>query len=239
MRPDGRTPDQMRSVEIATGYLKTAEGSALITVGNTQVLCAASVESSVPPFLRNTGKGWVTAEYSMLPRATSTRTAREVAKGRPSGRTHEIQRLIGRSLRSVIDLGILGERSIILDCDVIQADGGTRVASITGAYVALALAVKQMLKYKMLSKSPLMGAVAAISVGLLHGEPLLDLCYEEDSRADVDANVVMTDQGRFVEFQATAEHKSFDDQQMGTMTGLAKSGIAALIAIQRGVIEAA
>jgi ribonuclease PH len=237
MRPDGRTPDQMRSVEIATGYLKTAEGSALITVGNTQVLCAASVESSVPPFLRNTGKGWVTAEYSMLPRATSTRTAREVAKGRPSGRTHEIQRLIGRSLRSVIDLGILGERSIILDCDVIQADGGTRVASITGAYVALALAVKQMLKYKMLSKSPLMGAVAAISVGMLHGEPLLDLCYEEDSRADVDANVVMTDQGRFVEFQATAEHKSFDDQQMGTMTVLAKSGIAALLAIQRGVIE--
>jgi ribonuclease PH len=239
MRPDGRTPDEMRSVEIAPGYLKTAEGSALITVGNTQVLCAASVESSVPPFLRNTGKGWVTAEYSMLPRATSTRTAREVAKGRPSGRTHEIQRLIGRSLRSVIDLGILGERSIILDCDVLQADGGTRVASITGAYVALALAVKQMLKYKMLSKSPLIGAVAAISVGLLHGEPLLDLCYEEDSRADVDANVVMTDQGRFVEFQATAEHKSFDDQQMGTMTGLAKTGIAALIGIQRSVIEAA
>jgi ribonuclease PH len=239
MRPDGRTPDEMRSVEIAPGYLKTAEGSALITVGNTQILCAASVEPSVPPFLRNTGKGWVTAEYSMLPRATSTRTAREVAKGRPSGRTHEIQRLIGRSLRSVIDLSILGERSIILDCDVIQADGGTRVASITGAYVALALAIKQMLKYKMISRSPLIGAVAAVSVGLLHGEAILDLCYEEDSRADVDANVVMTDDGRFVEFQATAEHKSFDDGQMGVMTGLAKAGIAALITIQKTVIDAA
>src|ERR1700683_4684754 len=176
MRPDGRKPDELRPVKIATGYLKTAQGSALIPVGNTQVLCAASVETSVPPFLRNTGKGWVTAEYSMLPRATSTRTAREVAKGRPSGRTHEIQRLIGRSLRAVIDLGTLGERSIILDCDVIQADGGTRVASITGAWVALALAVKQMQKYKMVSKSALTGAVAAISVGMLHGEGLLDLC---------------------------------------------------------------
>src|ERR1700684_2750484 len=157
MRPDGRRPDELRPVEIATGYLKTAEGSALITVGNTQVLCAASDESSTPSFLRNTGKGWVTAEYSMLPRATATRTAREVAKGRPSGRTHEIQRLIGRSLRSVIDLTILGGRAIILDCDVLQADGGTRVASITGAYVALALAVKQMLRYKVISKSPLIG----------------------------------------------------------------------------------
>ena len=239
MRPDGRMPDELRPVEIATGYLKTAEGSALITVGNTQVLCAASVETSVPPFLRNTGKGWVTAEYSMLPRATSTRTAREVAKGRPSGRTHEIQRLIGRSLRAVVDLSVLGERSIILDCDVIQADGGTRVASITGAYVALALAVKQMQKYKMISKSPLTGAVAAISVGMLDSEAILDLCYEEDSRADVDANVVMTDDGRFIEFQATAEHKSFDDDQMGHMTGLAKKGVAELIAIQQAAVEMA
>jgi ribonuclease PH len=239
MRPDGRKPDELRPVEIATGYLKTAEGSALITIGNTQVLCAASVETSVPPFLRNTGKGWVTAEYSMLPRATSTRTTREVAKGRPSGRTHEIQRLIGRSLRAVIDLGALGERSIILDCDVIQADGGTRVASITGAYVALALAVKQMQKYKMVSKSPLTGAVAAISVGMLKGEAILDLCYEEDSAADVDANVVMTDDGRFIEFQATAEHKSFDDEQMGHMTGLARKGVAELIAIQRAAVELA
>ncbi len=239
MRPDGRKPDELRPVEIATGYLKTAEGSALITVGNTQVLCAASVETSVPPFLRNTGKGWVTAEYSMLPRATSTRTAREVAKGRPSGRTHEIQRLIGRSLRAVIDLSVLGERSIILDCDVIQADGGTRVASITGAYVALALAVKQMQKYKMVSRSPLTGAVAAISVGMLRGEAILDLCYEEDSSADVDANVVMTDGGRFVEFQATAEHKSFDDTQMGQMTELARKGVAELIAIQQAAVELA
>jgi ribonuclease PH len=239
MRPDGRKPDQLRPVEITPGYLKTAEGSALITVGNTQVLCAASVETSVPQFLRNTGKGWLTAEYSMLPRATSTRTAREVSKGRPSGRTHEIQRLIGRSLRAVMDLSVLGERSIILDCDVIQADGGTRVASITGAWVALALAVKQMLKFKTLSKTPLVGAVAAISVGMLNGEAILDLCYEEDSRAEVDANVVMTDTGQFVEFQATAEHKSFDDAQMGRMTTLAKSAIAELIAMQRAVIDAA
>jgi ribonuclease PH len=239
MRPDGRNADELRPVEIATGYLKTAEGSALITIGNTQVLCAASVETSVPAFLRNTGQGWVTAEYSMLPRATSTRTAREVAKGRPSGRTHEIQRLIGRSLRAVIDLKTLGERSIILDCDVLQADGGTRVASITGAWVALALAVKQMQKYKMVAKSPLTGTVAAISVGMLSGDPILDLCYEEDSRADVDANVVMTGEGRFIEFQATAEHKSFDDDQMGYMTGLAKKGIAELIAIQQAAIEMA
>src|ERR1700733_11103589 len=237
MRPDGRRPDELRPVEIATGYLKTAEGSALITVGNTQVLCAASVESSVPSFLRNTGKGWVTAEYSMLPRATATRTAREVSKGRPSGRTHEIQRLIGRSLRSVVDLSILGERSIILDCDVLQADGGTRVASITGAYVALALAIKQMLRYKAISRSPLLGAVAAISVGMLNGEAILDLCYEEDSRAEVDANIVMTDKGRFVEFQATAEHQSFDDDQMSNMTALAKAGIAELIAIQKAVTD--
>src|SRR5579862_7213540 len=239
MRPDGRAADELRPVEIATGYLKTAEGSALITIGNTQVLCAASVETSVPPFLRNTGKGWVTAEYSMLPRATSTRTAREVAKGRPSGRTHEIQRLIGRSLRAVIDLSVLGERSIILDCDVIQADGGTRVASITGAYVALALAVKQMQKYKMVSKSPLIGAVAAISVGMLRGDAILDLCYEEDSQADVDANVVMTDGGRFIEFQATAEHKSFDDAQLDQMKALARDGIAELVALQKKTIEGA
>jgi len=239
MRPDGRQPDELRPIEIATGYLKTAEGSALITVGNTQVLCAASVETTVPPFLRNTGKGWVTAEYSMLPRATSTRTAREVAKGRPSGRTHEIQRLIGRSLRAVVDLNALGEKSIILDCDVIQADGGTRVASITGAFVALALALKQMQKFKMVSKSPLNGSVAAISVGILNGEPILDLCYEEDSRADVDANIVMTGSGRFVEYQATAEHNAFDDEQMSRMTELARKGVAELTAIQMAAIDAA
>jgi ribonuclease PH len=226
-------------VQITPGYLKTAEGSVLITVGNTHVLCAASVENGVPPFLRNSGKGWVTAEYSMLPRATSTRSPREVSKGRPSGRTHEIQRLIGRSLRAVLDFEALGERSIILDCDVIQADGGTRVASITGAYVALALAVKQMLAYKMVKRSPLTGAVAAISVGILKGEAILDLCYEEDSQAEVDANVVMTDSGRFVEFQATAEHKSFDDQQMDQMRTLARAGNAELIALQKSAIDAA
>jgi ribonuclease PH len=239
MRPDGRSPNQLRPVQITPGFLKTAEGSVLITVGNTHVLCAASVETSVPPFLRNSGRGWVTAEYSMLPRATSTRSPREVSKGRPSGRTHEIQRLIGRSLRAVVDFEALGERSIILDCDVLQADGGTRVASIPGAYVAMALAIKQMVAYKMIKKSPLTGAVAAISVGILKGEPILDLCYEEDSQAEVDANVVMTDSGRFVEFQATAEHKSFDDAQMDQMRALARAGNVELIALQKSVIESA
>jgi ribonuclease PH len=197
------------------------------------------VETSVPPFLRNTGKGWVTAEYSMLPRATSTRTPREVSKGRPSGRTHEIQRLIGRSLRSIVDLEALGERSIIVDCDVLQADGGTRVASITGAYVALAIAMKTMVAYRMIPRSALTGAVAAISVGILKGEPILDLCYEEDSVAEVDANVVMTGTGRFVEFQATAEHKSFDNDQMDRMRALAAAAIADLIVVQKKVVEAA
>jgi ribonuclease PH len=239
VRSDGRRPDQLRPVEIVPGYLKTAEGSALIKAGNTHVLCAASVETSVPPFLRNTGKGWVTAEYSMLPRATSTRTPREVSKGRPSGRTHEIQRLIGRSLRSIVDLEALGERSIIVDCDVLQADGGTRVASITGAYVALAIAMKTMVAYRMVPRSALTGAVAAISVGILKGNPILDLCYEEDSVAEVDANVVMTETGRFVEFQATAEHKSFDNDQMDRMRALAAVAIADLIALQKKVIEAA
>ena len=239
MRADSRLTNELRAVTIVPGYLKTAEGSALITVGNTQVLCAASVENSVPAFLRNSGKGWVTAEYAMLPRATGTRTPREVTKGRASGRTHEIQRLIGRSLRAVIDLQALGERSIFIDCDVLQADGGTRVASITGAYVALALAVRQMVGYKMLQRSPLTGMVAAISVGILKGEALLDLNYEEDSRAEVDANIVMTDGGRFVEFQATAENKSFDNGQMDEMRDLARHGIAQLIIAQKLVIDAA
>src|SRR6202051_3537433 len=204
-RSDNRIVDQLRPVMITPEFIPTAEGSVLIEVGNTRVICTASIEETVPPFMRNSGKGWISSEYAMIPRATLTRTAREVAKGRPSGRTHEIQRLIGRSLRAVIDLSVLGERSIILDCDVIQADGGTRVASITGAWVALAIAVKQMLKFKTLSRTPLTGAGAAISVGMLNGEAILDLCYEEDSRAEVDANVVMTDAGQFVEFQATAE----------------------------------
>jgi ribonuclease PH len=239
MRIDGRSAGDLRPLEIQPSYLKTAEGSALISFGNTRVLCAASVENSVPSFLRNSGKGWVTAEYSMLPRATETRTPREVTKGRLGGRTHEIQRLIGRSLRAVVDMSVLGERSIILDCDVLQADGGTRVASITGAYVALALAVKRMVAYKALPRSPLAGAVAAVSVGILNGEAILDLCYEEDSRAEVDANIVMTDGGRFVEFQATAEHKSFDDAQLDQMKALARAGIADLLALQKRIIDGA
>ena len=227
----------MRPVTIETGYLKTAEGSALISVGNTLVLCAASVEDGVPQFLRGTGKGWVTAEYAMLPRATLKRTPREVSKGRPSGRTHEIQRLIGRSLRAIVDLATLGERSVLVDCDVLQADGGTRTASITGAYVALAMALGQLVKFGALKKSPLLDAVAATSVGIVGGEPLLDLDYEEDSRADVDTNIVMTASGKFVEVQATAEHKPFDDAQLGGLIDLARGGIRQLIDRQKQAIQ--
>src|SRR6202034_2177679 len=237
MRPDGRKPDELRPVEIATGYLKTAEGSALITVGNTQVLCAASVETSVPAFLRNTGKGWVTAEYSMLPRATSTRTTREVAKGRPSGRTHEIQRLIGRSLRAVTDLTRLGERTIWIDCDVIQADGGTRTASITGAFVALGLALEKLVEAGTLTSVPLKDFVAAVSVGIVDGEVLLDLCYEEDSRADVDMNFVMTAGYKMVEIQATAERQAFDEAQFAKMMAYARQGVQSLIAKQQAVLS--
>ena len=223
----------MRPVKVQTDYLLTAEGSALIEVGNTRVLCAASVEETVPSFLRGSGKGWVTAEYSMLPRATATRTAREISKGRASGRTMEIQRLIGRSLRSVIDMDMLGERSIILDCDVLQADGGTRTAAITGAYIALSAAIRQLVKFGALKKSPIRDFVAATSVGLIRGTPMLDLCYEEDSQADVDMNVVMTGSGKFVELQATAEKTAFDDAQMSEMLALARSGIEQLVAIQK------
>jgi ribonuclease PH len=223
----------MRPVEIVPNYLMTAEGSALIKMGNTHVLCAASVEDSVPQFLRNSGKGWVTAEYAMLPRATAKRTPREVTKGRPSGRTHEIQRLIGRALRSVIDMSILGERTVAIDCDVIQADGGTRTASITGAYVALSLAVGQLMKFGSLKKSPIRDSVAAVSVGLVHGVAMLDLNYEEDSQADVDMNVVMTGSGKFVEVQGTAEHDPFDDTQMAQLIALARAGIAELIELQK------
>jgi len=225
----------MRRVEIVTGPLMTAEGSALIKVGNTHVLCAATIEDTVPPFLRNQGKGWVTAEYSMLPRATAKRTPREVTKGRPSGRTHEIQRLIGRSMRAVVDTAKLGERTVVIDCDVLQADGGTRTASITGAFVALALALRQLVSYGSLKTLPLRDMVAATSVGLVGGVPMLDLCYEEDSQADVDMNVVMTGAGKFVEVQATAEHIPFDDAQMATLLALARAGIAQLIEIQKKV----
>ncbi|MBV8728647.1 MAG: ribonuclease PH [Acidobacteriia bacterium] len=217
------------------GYLATAEGSALIRVGNTQVLCAASVEDTVPPFLRNTGRGWVTAEYAMLPRATAKRTPREVAKGHPSGRTQEIQRLIGRSMRAVVDMAAMGERTVVLDCDVLQADGGTRTASITGAFVALALALRKLVEFKAVKSMPLRDYVAATSVGLVGGVPMLDLCYEEDSQAGVDMNVVMTGAGRFIEVQATAEHTPFDDAQMGTLIGLARAGIGRLIEMQKQV----
>jgi ribonuclease PH len=233
MRIDQREPAQLRPIKITPHYIATAEGSALIEVGNTRVLCAASIEESVPPFLRGAGQGWVTAEYAMLPRATNTRTPREVVKGRQSGRTMEIQRLIGRSLRTVVDMKALGERSIIVDCDVIQADGGTRTAAITGAYVALSIAVRQLLHFGTLKKSPIIDYVAATSVGIANGVPVLDLCYEEDSKAEVDMNVVMTGKGKFVEVQATAEKEAFDDTQLASLLGLARQGIADLIDAQK------
>ena len=236
MRTDHRLHGQMRPVRITTDYLMTAEGSALIEVGNTRVLCAASVEETVPQFLRGSGRGWVTAEYSMLPRATATRTPREVSKGRPSGRTLEIQRLIGRSLRAVVDTAALPDRTVIVDCDVLQADGGTRTASITGAYVALMLALKKLVKYGSLKTMPVTQPVAATSVGILAGGPILDLCYEEDSSAEVDMNVVMTGAGRFVELQATAEKTPFDDGQLEQMVALARRGITELFELQKAAL---
>jgi ribonuclease PH len=232
-RSDNRAPDQLRPVNIIPEYVSTAEGSVLIEVGSTRVICTASIEETVPAFLRNTGKGWVTAEYGMLPRATLTRTARESARGRIGGRTHEIQRLIGRSLRAVTDLEKLGERSVLLDCDVIQADGGTRTASITGAFVALALALEKLVQAGTLSSVPLRDTVAAVSVGIVDGHELLDLSYEEDSRADVDMNIVMTAASKFVEVQATAEHQVFDDAQLDSMVRLAKHGLKTLLEKQQ------
>jgi ribonuclease PH len=233
LRTDGRSAGRMRPVRLQPGYLLTAEGSALIEVGNTRVLCAASVEDGVPQFLRGSGKGWITAEYAMLPRATSTRTPREVNRGRPSGRTHEIQRLIGRSLRGVCDTAALGERSIIVDCDVLQADGGTRTAAITAAWVALAIAVKQLVTFKAIKTDPLRDRVAAVSVGLVDKTPLLDLSYDEDSRADVDMNVVMTGSGQFIEIQATGERTPFSEDQMAEMVALARQGIQELFELQK------
>src|SRR5215813_6456809 len=221
-RIDNRAADQMRPVRITPEFISIAEGSALIEVGHTRVICTASVEEAVPAFLRNTGKGWITAEYGMLPRSTLTRTPREASKGRIGGRTHEIQRLIGRSLRAVADLHSLGERTIFIDCDVIQADGGTRTASITGAYVALALAVQKLVAAGTLPKSPLREAVAATSIGIVDGEILLDLAYEEDSRAEVDMNLVMTGSGKFIEVQGTAEQHPFDDTQLKKMMDLGR-----------------
>jgi ribonuclease PH len=238
MRNGQRRPDQLRPVHIETNYLATAEGSALIAAGNTRVLCTATVEDSVPQFLRGSGKGWITAEYSMLPRATITRTPREVTRGRPSGRTHEIQRLIGRSLRAVVDMEKLGERSVLIDCDVLQADGGTRTAAITGAYVALAIAIQRLVRFGTLRVSPLRDHVAATSAGIVDGAPMLDLCYEEDSHADVDMNVVMTGAGQFVEVQATAEKVAFDDDRLAALLSLARAGIGELIELQKKVLAA-
>lgn len=236
-RSDNREPEQLRPVKIVPDYITTAEGSVLIEIGNTRVICTASVEETVPQFLRNTGKGWVSAEYGMLPRSTLTRTMRDVTRGRPSGRTHEIQRLIGRSLRAVIDLTRLGERTIWVDCDVIQADGGTRTASITGAFVALGLALEKLVDAGTLTSVPLRDFVAAISVGIVDGEIMLDLSYEEDSRAEVDMNFVMTAGHRIVEIQATAEHRVFDEQQLSQMIALSRSGIDSLISKQQAVLN--
>src|SRR6476469_4615606 len=235
-RSDNRSPDQMRPVNIIPNFINTAEGSVLIELGNTRVICTAAVEEPVPQFMRNRGKGWISSEYSMLPRATLTRTPRELAKGRPSGRTHEIQRLIGRSLRAVTDLARLGERTVFIDCDVIQADGGTRTASITGAFVALGLALEKLVEAGTLKSVPLKDFVAAVSVGIVEGTPLLDLCYEEDSGADVDMNIVMTSANKFVEVQATAEHQAFDDAQLDSMIRLAKHGLKTLLEKQQSVL---
>lgn len=237
MRNDGRSLDSLRTVKITRNYLIHAEGSVLVEFGDTKVICTASVEESVPPFLRGKGTGWVTAEYSMLPRATHTRSPREAAKGKIGGRTHEIQRLIGRSLRSVIDLTLLGERSIVVDCDVIQADGGTRTAAITGAYVALVDACRYLQGRGLLASWPLKEQVAAVSVGIVGGEVCLDLNYIEDSSAEVDMNIVMTSSRRFVEVQGTAEAEPFTLDQMDAMRSAAMSGIARLFEIQQAAFD--
>ncbi len=237
MRPSGRDNNQLREVTITTDFTKHAEGSVLIAFGDTKVLCNASIESSVPRFLKGKGQGWITAEYGMLPRATNTRNRREASKGKQTGRTLEIQRLIGRSLRAAVDLEALGEYTITFDCDVLQADGGTRTASITGAYVALSEAIKYMLKKKMITKNPLLGHVAAISVGIYNGEPVLDLDYAEDSCAETDMNVVMNEAGGFIEIQGTAEGHAFRQDELNSMLDLAKKGISELIKKQAEVIS--
>ena len=232
-RPSGRAANQLRTITITRRYTKHAEGSVLITCGDTQVICTASVEEKVPGFLKGKGQGWLTAEYGMLPRATNTRGDREAARGKQSGRTQEIQRLIGRSLRAVVDLGQLGERTIHIDCDVIQADGGTRTASITGAYVAVADAIAWLVRQGKLTASPLRDHVAAISVGIFKGTPVLDLDYAEDSNCDTDMNVVMTGAGTYVEVQGTAEGAAFSRVEMNALLGLAEAGIAELVVKQR------
>ncbi len=238
-RPSGRNVDELRPVSIETHYTRHADGSVLISCGDTRVLCTASVENRVPPFLRGKGQGWVTAEYGMLPGSTNSRFAREAARGKQSGRTLEIQRLIGRSLRSVVDLKAMGERSVTLDCDVLQADGGTRTASVTGAFVALKLAVSAMLADGRLKKDPLHGALAAVSVGIYQGEPVLDLDYAEDSQAETDMNVVMNDAGGFIEVQGTAEGHAFRRDELDRLLGLATAGIDGLLLAQSSALEQA
>jgi ribonuclease PH len=231
-RPSGRTPDQLRPVRFTRRFAKHAEGSVLVEFGDTHVLCTASVEESVPPFLRGKGQGWVTAEYGMLPRSTHTRTAREAAKGKQTGRTQEIQRLIGRSLRAVTDLKALGERTVTLDCDVLQADGGTRTASITGGFIALAEACEKLVQRRAIAASPLHGQIAAISVGICGGVPVIDLDYAEDSTAETDMNVVMNNGGAFVEIQGTAEGHAFRRHELDALLNLAATGLGELFALQ-------
>jgi len=236
MRPSGRDPTTMREVRFVPDFTKHAEGSVLACFGDTQVLCTASIEERVPGWMRGKGSGWVTGEYGMLPRATNTRSGREASRGKQTGRTVEIQRLIGRSLRAVTDMKALGERSITLDCDVIQADGGTRTTSISGAYVALAIAMERLVAKGKLKKNPLHGQVAAVSVGIYTGMPVLDLDYAEDSEAETDMNIVMNDAGRFIEVQGTAEGHAFSDDEFAAMLGLARSGITDILVAQREAI---
>ncbi|WP_300327794.1 ribonuclease PH [Fusobacterium sp.] len=237
IREDGRKVDNIRKVEVVRNYTMHAEGSVLIAFGNTKVICTASVSDKVPPFLRNTGKGWITAEYSMLPRATEERNQRESAKGKLTGRTMEIQRLIGRALRACIDLDKIGERTITIDCDVIQADGGTRTASITGGYIALHMAIERMVREGVLTENPLKSKIAAISVGIVAGTPMLDLKYSEDSAAEVDMNVIMTDKGEYVEVQGTGEEATYSRAQLNILLDLAEKGINELFEIQEKTLE--
>ena len=236
MRPDGRSADEMRKVKITNNFLNTAEGSVLIEMGETRVICTASIENRVPQWLKDQGRGWITAEYSMLPRSTPIRVKRESSAGRVGGRTHEIQRLIGRSMRSVVNLSALGERTVWLDCDVLQADGGTRTAAITGAFVALKSAVKFAIENKLIASDPVMDYVAAVSVGIVEREPRLDLIYAEDSTAEVDMNVVMTGSGRFIEVQGTAESEPFEKKTLDKMLSLAESGIKDIISLQKDIL---
>ena len=237
MRIDGRKYDEMREVRITRNFIGTAEGSVLIELGKTRVICTASVEDKVPPFLKDQNRGWVTAEYSMLPRATQVRTFRESTAGRVSGRTHEIQRLIGRSLRSIVDLELLGQRTFWLDCDVIEADGGTRTAAITGAFICLSDAFSYAIKKGLVTKNPIKDFLAAVSVGVINGEPALDLCYQEDAAADVDMNIVMTGSGNLVEIQGTAEGSPFSTSTLDELIGLSREGIKRLVSIQKELVR--